>query len=309
VVKVYFQQFLKLIYNKPKDNMEQTQKKRHLMIAGVSGVALLVVAGLLIWLYTGEVSGAKASLFRAIPLPAAFVGSMPVPASEVLDRVALTEKLGADSSEAYDLVLDGKKIARLAGSKSLSVSNAEIDEEYNNIIAQFAGGDAEAFRKQLTDTYNMNEAEFKDSVIRQSLLEAQLATWFHQQENLNSKAYEKARELQSKLGRGENFDDVAKTYTEDEASKDFAGTSEVMPFDELLPEFRTGLQDNKTDDVKMIASRYGLHILKVLDNNNNSESGQRQIRLQQIFVQGEDFAKWLEDETAGTKVTKLLKFS
>ena len=199
-------------------------------------------------------------------------------------------------------------MSAVADRYKVSVSNESVEEEYNNIVKQYAQGDAEKFKTELENTYSMSPEKFKAEVITQELEQSGLALWYTKQEELNTKAYASANELKGKIDGGQNFDEVATAYTQDEATKDFAGDSGMIPFNDLLPEFRYALNDVKIGDIKLIASRYGLHIIKVLELNNDGENGSKQIHLQQIFVQQEGFTEWLKNQTDGLRVLKLLKF-
>lgn len=239
-----------------------------------------------------------------------------VSAKEALERITLAKQLTesqgtgaeADSTQIYDQLIETKKLAAIVSNRSLSVSQEAIDEEYKNIVKQYAAGDEEKFKTELEATYQMSPEKFKDEVIRQELEQSELAVWYSKQEDLNKDAYAKANDLQGKISSGQSFDEVATAYTQDEATKDFAGDSGMIPFDELLPEFRSELQNAGVGDVKLVPSRYGLHILKILEQNNDGADGAKQIHLQQIFVKQVGFAEWLEAETANVRVIKLLKF-
>lgn len=295
---------------------KRKSKKTHWIIGGVVGLLVLIIAGGLAWLYTGQVSDAKASIFKALPLPAAIIDSKFVSAQEALERIDLAKQLmesqgmgtEADTTQTYDQLLEAKKLTALVSSRNLSVTNEAIDEEYKNIVNQYAAGDTEKFQTELEATYKMSPEKFKDEVIRQELEQAELGIWYSKQENLNVESYKTANDLKGKLDSGQSFEEVAKVYTQDEATKDFAGDSGLIPFDELLPEFRTDLKEVKVGDIKLVPSRYGLHILKVLDQNNDGENGARQIHLQQVFVKQVGFDEWLKTETDNLRVLKLLKF-
>jgi hypothetical protein len=286
------------------------------IIPGIVAGLVVVAGAALVWLYTGQITSAKEKVFKSVPLPAALVDMKPVSAKSVIERVELSKHLTAlqpsaeapAASDTFNLLLDAKKMEAVANQKKLTVKPEQIDEEYNNIITQYAQGDAEAFKGELEKTYKMTPEEFKKEVVRQELLESQISLWFNRQENLSEKGYSTAKDLQSKLTGGQSFEEVAKVYTQDESTKDFAGDSGVISFDDLLPEFREALSDNKVGDVELVPSRYGLHILKVLELNNDGENGSKQIHLQQIFVKQEGFNEWLVGEVGNVKVTKLLKF-
>lgn len=286
------------------------------ILGGAIGVIVLVIAGGLAWLYTGQTSAAKEKVFNVLPLPAAIVDMKFVSAKESLARIALAKQLvetqgmgiEANPTETYDQLIEIKQLSAIASRHKVSVSQAEVDEEYNNIVKQYAQGDAEKFKTELEKTYQMSPEKFKAEVITQELEQSGLSLWYSKQEDLNKDSYAKAKDLQSKIEGGQNFDEVATQYTQDEATKDFAGDSGVIPFDDLLPEFREQLKDAKVGDVKLATSRFGIHILKVLELNNDGENGAKQIHLQQIFVKQVGFAEWLKNETDGLRVVKLLKF-
>ncbi len=292
-------------------------KNKHWIAGGVIGLVILIIVGGLAWLYTGEVAGAKEKVFNALPLPAAIVDMQFVSAKEALARIALAKQLmeaqgmgiEAKPSQTYDQLLETKKLSALTSKYKLSVTDEAINEEYINIVKQYAQGDEEKFKTELEKTYQMAPEKFRNEVIRQELEQTELALWYSKQESLNKDAYAKANELKGKLDGGQSFDEVATAYTQDEATKDFAGDSGMIAYDELLPEFRTDLADNKVGDIKLVPSRYGIHILKILEQNNDGENGSRQIHLQQIFVKQTGFAEWLENETNNIRVLKLLKFN
>lgn len=292
-------------------------QKNHKIILGIIAVLAIIIAGGLIWIYTGSISSAKEKVLKAIPLPAAIVDMKFVPAKTIIERIALSKQLleeqglgdQADSTKTFDQVIDTKKLQAVAGQHNVKATTTDIDEEYKNIVNQYGGGDENAFKEELNKVYHMSPEKFKDEVIRQQVLQSNLLLWYTQQEDLNKKAYETARDLQNKLNSGQSFDDVARVYTQDEATKEFAGDSGILPYDDLLPEFRDQLAESKVDDTKLIASRYGLHLIKVLELNNDGANGAKQIHLQQVFVQQEGFPEWLTSQVDNIRVIKLLQFS
>lgn len=293
-----------------------SKKKNNLVTAGIIIAIIVIIGGSLAWLYTGTLSSAKEKVFNVLPLPAAIVDMKFISAKEVLTRITLAKQLvesqgmtEADPAQIYDQLLETKKLAAIASNHKLSVSSAEIEEEYQNIVNQYGEGDEEKFKVELDKTYHMSPDKFKNEVMRQEILQAKLSTWYSQQQDLNKSAYDKAKDLQAKIDGGQSFEEVTTAYTQDEATKDFGGDSGLIPFDDLLPEFRTELKDSKAGDTKLVASRYGLHILKILELNNDGPDGKRQVHMQQLFIKQDGFTEWLQKETDNIRVLKLLKFS
>ncbi len=291
-------------------------KNTNRVIAIIVAVLAVILVGGLAWVYTGKLSPAKEKILTTLPLPAAIVDTKFVSAESVITRINLAKQLmeeqgmgeQVDAADTYKQLIEVKKVEAIGSNKNISVTNDEINEEYQNIITQYFDGNAEDFQKELDKTYKMSADEFKKEVIRQRVLQSNLSLWYSRQKDLNEAAYKTAQDLYDKINNGQNFDEIAKIYTQDEATKDFAGDSGMIPYDDLLAEFREELKDSKVGDTKLIASRYGLHVLKVLELNDSGENGAKQIHLQQIFVQQDGFEDWLTKEIEGVKVIQLLKF-
>lgn len=291
-------------------------RKTKTILIGVIVIILIIVGIFIGWLYTGQISSAKEKVFKTIPLPAAVVNMKFLSANTVIERTNLAKQLAeaqgmgqeVKAADTYNQLIESKKLDAMASKYNLNVPKEDIEEEYTNIIKQYANGDENTFKTELQKTYGMDPDQFKNEVIRQELLQSQLVVWYNGQEDLNKASYDKIHELQGKLNSGQSFDEVTKAYTADEATKDFAGDSGVIAFDQLLPEFRVALKDAKKDDVKTVASRYGVHILKVLDMNNDGANGAKQIHLQQIYIKQTGFTDWIATAADNIRVIRLLKF-
>ena len=163
------------------------QNKQSIIIIIVA-VIVIVLAAALVWLYTGKMSQAKTKIFNKIPLPAAIVDMKFLPAKYVLSRIDLAQQLlsaqGAggtsDPSQVYSQIIDSKKLDVVAAKEKVTVSSSEIDEEYQNILKQYAGGDENAFNKELQDTYHMAPADFKKEVVSQEIEQSDLMLWYNQ---------------------------------------------------------------------------------------------------------------------------------
>ncbi len=277
-------------------------------------IVLLIAAGIA-WLYTGTLNSTKQKVLSKIPLPAALVGNKLVPAKELITRLALAKQVAsgqeqsraATNTQIFDQLIANKKLESIASSKNIMVTSDEIDREYKKVVNQYSSGDDSKFSEELQNTFGLTPAQFKIDVLRLDIMQNNLARWFNKQESLNADAYAKAKDLQNKLGSGQKFEDVAGTYTQDAATKDFAGDSGFVVFGDLLPEFQDALKDAKANDTKLVVSRYGLHIIKVLEQDNNGDNGAARIHLQQIFVKENEFSAWLAQQTDAIKSKKLLK--
>ncbi len=288
-------------------------KQKLLLIIPI--VVVILVAGALAWLYTGTLTDSKIKVFSKVPLPAAIVERKLLFAQDLIERIELADKFPTTEGQApqamkeqlFDRLIEAKKLEIIAQEKNISVESQQVDKEYADVVEQYAAGDSEKFNNDLKSQFGLTEGQFKNDVLRLDVLQSNLAVWFNSQESLNQSAYDLAKNLKSKLDSGESFDAVATAYTQDEATRDFAGDSGFIPFSDLLPEFQAGLKDAQANELKQIISRSGIHIVKVLERDTNGENGAERIHLQQIYVQPSDFSEWYTKESEGIKVTKLIK--
>jgi foldase protein PrsA len=292
--------------------------KKKLIISIIIIVVVAIIAGALVWLYSGKFTDAKVGVFKKTSLPAAVVDGSLVSGKDLAIRYELAKSLfGKEEdfnpvevqNQIYNQLIDTKKLESIASERNISISGSELDKEYHNLIDQVSGGDENQFKDELKATYGLEVDEFKNTVLLSDLLQSRVAVWFNQQESLNQPTYAKAHELQAKLDSGTSFDDVAKDYTADEATKDFAGDSGFVSVQDLLPEFQEALNGVGPNTTKLIPSRYGLHIFRILEKDSGGENGAERVHIQQIFVKNDTYETWYRDEAGKLKVTKFLKLS
>ncbi len=289
-------------------------KKHTKALSIVVGVILFVAVILLTWLYTGSLSPAKEKVFAKVPLPVAIVDGRLITGPELYSRLNLAKKILSGSNqkdttaeEFLNQLIDIKKVQVLAAKNDVAVSDEEIDKQYQATVNGHPSGNEEAFLKELKSKYNLNESTLKQEVLKQIVLQNNLSIWFNKQENLNQGSYNKARDIIKLLDSGSDFDEVARKYTEDYASRDFAGDNGFVDFDSMLPEFQTAVKDLVVGDTKLMASRFGLHIIRIKGiEEQSSETDSPSYNLQQIFVKPGDFDKWFKEQSQSIKVQKLI---
>ncbi len=304
------------------EDVEETPKKsgRTKWIIG-GGVILIVVLILAIgigWLYTGQLDENKSKVFAQIPLPAAMVSTHIVSMKDVVHRYDIAkEVLGNDEAESQRSELHKQILDRLiadaqseaqADKLNVEVTDTEIEEHYQKLVTQLTGGDVAQFEAAVKENYKLNLDEFKQEVIRPDLLQTKLQSWFNSQRDLSPEIFTKTDEVMKKISSGENFGTLAKTYSDDETSKDLEGDAGTILIADMLPEFQVALKDAKSGDVKQITSRYGQHIVKVTDRDVSEGEDKAKLHLQQIFVEQTGFTAWYNDAVAKFKVQYLIKF-
>ncbi len=281
----------------------------------VVGVIVVAVIAAGVWLYTGKFNEAKAKVFKKLSLPVALVSNKTVSGKEFLARYELAQTLYKDDAtfdkndaqnQILDQLIDDAKLRTIAASHQIIVSPDQVDTEFKGVVDQFAGGDEGKFAELLQQSYRLTAQEFKDKVLTSDILKTNLTVWYNSQKDLNKAAYDQEQKLIGLLDQGQSFEDVVKTYTQDEATKDFGGDTGFVKVSELAPEFKAQLANTQSGDRVLIVSRYGLHILKVIEIDKSGD--EPSYHLQQLFIQETGFDDWYNKQADSIKARKLIKF-
>lgn len=298
-----------------KTETETTNKSSRKPIYIAVGVIAILLIASLAWLYTGRVSSAKQKVFDKLPLPVALVNGRVVTSTELAKRVTLAQDLLTNTDTRIDnladtildQLIDTKKVEILAAKHDSTPTSADIDNAFNGVLKQFPNQSEQDLAAELQNTYGLDLATFKKEVLRESVIKENLSLWHNRQESLNAEAYTKARQLLSQLDNGGDFDTVAQTNSDDLASNAFAGDSGFVAFNDLLPEFQAAVKDLAINDNKIVASRYGIHVLHINAIAENPDSqDNKTYNIQQIFLAPSDFNEWLNTEFENISSIKLL---
>jgi hypothetical protein len=284
--------------------------KRVLKIFLLIALAVFIVLILSIdWLYIGKLTPEKLKIFETYPLPAALVNWHNVSVSSVEFRYSLASEYFAKHtasqplSEANifnELILEQKN--RLLCSKlGISPTQQEIDNDYSMLANQPANGNGQNILSPL-NFYGIDENAFKADFVVPELEQTDLQIWFNSQKNLNLQTYQQAQALLTDLQNGQNFAALAKSYSQDQASAITGGDLGFVDPVNLLPELREPIENMKVGDIDILASRLGLHVIKLQSRNGNQD------HIYQIFLKTGDFQAWYSQATDSDQVIKLLNF-
>lgn len=296
------------------------KNKRRILWFGLGLTALIVLALAIFtaWLYTGPLNESKAAIFKQLPLPASIVETKFVPAREIFNRYVIAEELlgkqeaDARRTELYQkiheqLIADAQADIK-AKALGISISEADVNDQYNRLVEQLAGGNLEEFETAIRENYKLEPENFRNEVIRPELMQSKMQAWYNDQRELNTETFKKTEEILNKLKNNELFGELAKTYSDDEGTKNLEGDAGTLAITDMLPEFQEKLKDAKVGDIVQVSSRYGQHIIKIVERDDSGGEGQLKMRLQQIYVKQDGFAAWYGEQIKRIKVLNLLKF-
>ncbi len=293
------------------------QKSRVIRVSLITIIILLVLlAATGAWMYYGRASELKRRVLSAVPYPLALVNWRPITMRDFEKRLDIAEKAyqgqqGVDQQQLRDQIfmrlVSESVLRQVAGRNGVAVSGGQLGAAYDLTASQFQQQNGQSMESLLSGL-RLTPDEFKNEVLKPSLLGDNLAAWFSSQENLNPQQYAKVRDLQQQIDAGADFADLAKNNTEDDAGKLTEGDMGFVDMAQALPEFQAGLADARDGDVVLVPSRYGLHLVKVLERDNNGENGGLRLHIRQIFIKPADFQAWYSAQAAGYHIMRLAKF-
>jgi parvulin-like peptidyl-prolyl isomerase len=187
----------------------------------------------------------------------------------------------------------------------ISVSSAEVDSEYQKIATE--NGGVEEIKKILSELYNMDEGNFKRLIKSQMVkekLKEELPVKIHAYhilvkvpENADQKTIDDARNkiagyLKEINEKKVTFEDEAKKYSEDEATKDKGGDLDWFEKGTHDADFdKAAFALRKGEISEPIKTKFGWHIIYVTDRKGKVE---------------QSFNDWYDQLMKKTKLWKLI---
>lgn len=290
--------------------MVQRKKRTLKIILALLGAIIFLLILTSAWLYSGDLTTLKIKTFRFLPYPMALVNGRPILMSDFILRLSTAQKIAgsvdgmpaADETQSavYKQLVEEAKIAQVAYRHGVSVGTQEISAEY---ATQAAQADLEGKKnfEELLNSYGLSRKDFESQILRPQLLLANLQIWFNSQSQLNPTAHNLAGSLAEKIRQGEDMATLATANSEDITGKSTGGDLGFVDPADLLLDLREGVANMKTGEVKILVSRFGLHIIKQVAQQGN------EVHLLQIFLKTGDFNHWLNQEIKNIKIWKLIK--
>lgn len=172
--------------------------------------------------------------------------------NELVRRMVLNEALKADWDKRSEVLVAMER----------AKDQAIIDNFVANRSSPPAGFPS---TDEIKNTYNSNIGQFR---IPAQIRLAQILIRLPENANAGEvkRALSTAQEISTKIDGGANFGELAKQYSQDEASKDNNGELDWVNENLLTPQFRTAVSSLKGNAAsKPIRSPHGYQIVKVID--------------------------------------------
>lgn len=260
----------------------------------------IIVAGVGIYKSRWENKFAKV-MERIFPYPAAVVGNSLITMDDLSKEVGYINyfyqktapEQMPDSSliekQVVDRLIQEKVLTKLSRDNGVSISTKEVDEQYNKIADENGGEDK--VKQILNDLYGLDVKSFKH-LIQAQLLQEKLRDKFEKDLQMQVKARHiliksapdapaeikaaaqaKAADILNQIKNGADFLELAKQYSEDEASQGQGGELPFFSKGQNVVEFETAAFSLNPGEISdLVETQYGFHIIKVEDKKGSINS-------------------------------------
>ncbi|OCA88302.1 foldase [Bacillus sp. FJAT-27225] len=275
------------------------------------------------------------AIIIAVGLIAAFTGPK---AAATIDKEKISmNELNEKLNESYgatmlDTMINNKVVELEAKKENVSVTQKEIDSEYDKLIDAYGSEEAlNAALEQNRTNENVLKQDIKDYLLAEKLMrkkieitDEEMKTYFDEnKESFNTeeqveashilvKDEATAKEVKEKLDQGEDFAALAKEYSTDTANAEQGGELGFFGKGDMVAEFEKAafnLGINKISEP--VKTEFGYHIIKVTDKQEAKEAvyedSKDQIK-EQLFQQKfqTEYPSWLEDAKKEYKIETFL---
>ncbi|MDD2807200.1 MAG: peptidylprolyl isomerase [Patescibacteria group bacterium] len=205
-----------------------------------------------------------------------------------------------------DRMIEDSLIKNLANHYGLKVSQSEIDSQIKKLTT-FVGS-TNTLAGQLDNLYGWNVSQFKQELLEPLLLKNKVALAITLDDRLNQPARQKAQEVLQKIKvDGESFEKMAQEYSQDVTAVQ-GGDLGYFTKGEMVPEFEQAafsLGPGQMSDI--VKTRFGYHIIKVVEKINDETGSISQIRASHILIRSKDLDAYLSELKHQIWVMRLIK--
>jgi foldase protein PrsA len=234
--------------------------------------------------------------------------------------------------QALEMLISQKIIDLEAKKQNIEVSGADIENELERLYEYYGG--KESFNQAMEmNGYSLDDIKEELAVNvkvkkllepRISISEEDIKSYFEQNKDMFEekeqvkarhilvKSEETAKEVEKKLAAGEDFAELAKTYSTDSATKDRGGELGYFGKGSMVKEFEQAAFSMKTGEISApVKSEYGYHIIEVEDRKEAKEASLEENRdeIRNILLEQkmqDEYSAWIQERYSEYKIENLL---
>lgn len=193
----------------------------------------------------------------------------------------------------------------------ITVSDAEVDQYMQDMIAESGGEDAfRATLEEWGETYEHARREVRAQMIGMRMTERVVAQVPESTEQVHARhilvdTQEEAQHLKSQLDAGGDFTALAKAHSQDKSTRDSGGDLGFFPRGILVaPEVEEtafSLQPGQVSDV--VSSPMGFHLVQVVERDPNRAVGPQNLQL----LRERAVENWVQGLWAGAEIERFVE--
>lgn len=228
---------------------------------------------------------------KVFPIPVAYVGNNFIFAGDYFSRLALIEKYNTASNqtvedtkkvetEIIEKVIFTESLRQLAYKNKISLSQKEIDAEYEKIISTLP--DPSKASEEIMNLYGLTVPEFKQFVseiaLENKVLSEKLASYNFAHIMITDEGT--ANEVLKKAQAGDDFGELAKKYSEDKYTRESGGELGFIDRDTVnqalgkeFEEVAFGITENGKVADRLAKTTYGFHVIKLIEKKGEINIG------------------------------------
>jgi hypothetical protein len=285
--------------NNPKSDLKSSNLKlmKKITIVLLTILFLLIISWLLLLNFKWQ-NQLTSVLTKIIPYPVALIDYQPLSyydwqrMNALLNNAYQKQKQNdanfsipdQNLTQKYALkrIIEEKILDHLAVKYQVSVTDQEINDQANKLVSEI--GNRQSFEKQINNLYNLNEAEFKQEIIKPLLLRKKLSLLVSYDDQLNAEVKKKAEEVLALVKKNPaGFEQLAKEYSQDTTAIQ-GGDLGYFSAGQLIPEFEQAAFKLRPGEISdLIKTQFGYHIIKVEEKLADEAGNNIQIRARHIL--------------------------
>ncbi|MBM3255938.1 MAG: hypothetical protein FJZ04_00495 [Candidatus Moranbacteria bacterium] len=158
---------------------------------------------------------------------------------------------------------------------------------------------------QLKLMYNWGENDFSEQIVKKMVIKGKLEEKLKSSGELNAAARKKVNIVREKVERGENFENVAREYSE-ASSRQYGGLLPPFSQNESPEEFKnTAFLLGEGEVSEPIETENGWQIIKL--ERSYPEGGVKKVEIRHILINKNSFDSWVAERKKAEKVKVFLK--
>ncbi|MFZ2192736.1 MAG: peptidylprolyl isomerase [Candidatus Moraniibacteriota bacterium] len=199
------------------------------------------------------------------------------------------KRLKIKEKQVLQKLIENKLIENEVIKRGLAMQPEDISQEVSREMQKY---DSEEYLKNnMARLYGWNIQDFENNIVKPDMYQKRLASNLRENDPISVEAKKKITLALEDLNNRNEFDVVAKKYSEGESAKN-GGDLGWFTSAELLTEIATAAPNLKIGERSdIIESQLGYHI--ILMEDKKTEEGVEKFKLGQVFVRTLNFSDWL----------------